>query len=284
MSKDVSVIIAFCEGPHDTAFVRMVLKHLNGFSVSKLKFSEMPAPFDRLFSNAVKNHAAEDMALDMAHKFFLPDTVLSKESEFIFLYNSGGKNQYEKIRTLLSDYLPMLDNAATFATPEQKIASSIKYLFLYDTDADGLSNISARLIQEFNKIDGRDFISNAWQTTQTEFALVQTNKILFVWGATPDQGTLEDILIPMFKNASDKFDAVEGLFNEHFLWDVGNKSSERAVAELEKRNKAVLTALGQRDKPGSSLNVILEQSGKIDSNALGNCKITKQFSDLLNQF
>lgn len=284
MSTDVSVTIAFCEGPHDAAFVRMVLRHLNGFSVSKLKFSEMPAPFDRLFSNAVKNHAAEDMALDMAHKFFLPDSVLNKENNYIFLYNAGGKNQYEKIRTLLSDYLPMLENAKTFATEGQKIASSIKYLFLYDSDADGLSNISKKLIAEFSQIDGRDFIANSWQATLTDFALVQTNKMLFVWGATPDRGTLEDILMPMFKNTSDKFDAVESMVNEHFTWDVGNASSERAVAELEKRNKAVLTTLGQRDKPGSSLNVILEQSGKINLSTLETCLITQQFSQLLNVF
>jgi len=46
------------------------------------KFSEYPAPFNQLFKTSMENHAAPDMSLDMAHKFFLPDKILYNEEMF----------------------------------------------------------------------------------------------------------------------------------------------------------------------------------------------------------
>jgi len=45
-------------------------------------FSEYPAPFNQLFKTSMENHAAPDMSLDMAHKFFLPDKILYNEEMF----------------------------------------------------------------------------------------------------------------------------------------------------------------------------------------------------------
>ena len=79
MIPEVNLLLVFCEGPNDTAFVRMVMNKLIGFNrMEQLKFSEMPAPFNSLFKNAVKKYTAQDMSLNMVHKFFLPDTVLRK--------------------------------------------------------------------------------------------------------------------------------------------------------------------------------------------------------------
>jgi hypothetical protein len=64
MSSSVKALLVFCEGPHDAAFVRMVFKKILGFRIARLKFSEMPSPFNALFSTAVQNHAARDMSLD----------------------------------------------------------------------------------------------------------------------------------------------------------------------------------------------------------------------------
>jgi hypothetical protein len=46
MSNEVSVLLAFCEGQHDVAFVSNVMKHFFGFKREKWKFSEYPAPFN----------------------------------------------------------------------------------------------------------------------------------------------------------------------------------------------------------------------------------------------
>lgn len=287
MSTEINALLVFCEGPHDTAFVRMVLKKLMEFQVEKLKFSEMPSPFHRLFETSVKNHAAQDMSLDMAHKFFLPDTVLAKNDQIVFLYNCGGKNQYEKIRTLISTYLPMFEQAQTFSQGAKKIARSIKYLFLYDIDADGIEKVAERLTSEFGLIDGKKFIADVWEESKSIYARVAKDKAFFAWGGSPEKGTLEDLLLPMFDSSAENksiLNTTKTVMNDMFSWETTHKDLSRSIAEIEKYNKAVLTTVGQREKPGSSLNVILEQSGLITEEALKSCKITAGFVLFIKSF
>lgn len=280
MSTEINALLIFCEGPHDTAFVRMVLKKLMGYQVEKLKFSEMPSPFHKLFETSVKNHAAQDMSLDMAHKFFLPDTVLSKNDQIVFLYNCGGKNQYEKIRTLISTYLPLFEQAQTFSQGAEKIAHSIKYLFLYDIDADGIEKVAENLTREFGQIGEEKFIDDVWEASKSIYGRVAKDKAFFVWGGSPEKGTLEDLLLPMFDFSVENksiLDKTKTAMNDMFTWETGHGDAGRSIAEIEKYHKAVLTTVGQRKKPGASLNVILEQSGLITENALKSCKITAGF-------
>ncbi len=287
MSIDIDALMIFCEGPHDSAFVRMTLKQLMGYTIEKLKFSEMPSPFHKLFETAVKTHAAQDMSLDMAHKFFLPDTVLRKEKSIAFLFNCGGKTQYDKVRSLLASYLPAFVEAKTFSHGAKEITRSVKYLFLYDSDADGIEVVTNNLKREFKKIEDNDFIDDNWSHSKSNFGKIANDKAVFVWGSTPEKGTLEDLLVPMFG-----FETENKLFLEKaritvkdmFIWEEGHHEAARSVAELEKYHKAVLTTAGQGKKPGSSLNVILEQSGFITQNALKSCKITAGFAEFINEF
>jgi len=287
MSSDINALIIFCEGPHDSAFVRMVLKKVMGYSIEKLKFSEMPSPFHKLFETSVKNHAAQDMSLDMAHKFFLPDTVLRKNDTIAFLFNCGGKTQYEKIRILLSSYLPLFSQAETFAQGAEEITQSVKYLFLYDADADGLENIIKNLNKEFKTIDDADFLNDNWKHSTSDFGQISNDKAVFVWGGRPEQGTLEDCLIPMFDfdtNNRELMRKAKITIGEMFTWEMDHLELTRSVAETEKFNKALLTTVGQRKKPGSSLNVILEQSGLITQEALDASEFTVEFVRFINQF
>lgn len=87
--SEVKALLVFCEGSHDIAFVQQVLKLCLGFHFVKWKFSEYPSPFNSLFKKSVQDHAAGDLSLDMAHKFFLPDSVLQKSEHLVLLFNSG---------------------------------------------------------------------------------------------------------------------------------------------------------------------------------------------------
>lgn len=287
MSNMVNALLIFCEGPHDSAFVRMILKNLMGFQVKCLKFSEMPSPFHRLFETAVKTHAAQDMSLDMTHKFFLPDTVLLKEDQIVFIYNCGGKNQYEKIRSLLRTYIPLLGQAKTFSQGAEKIANSIKYLFLYDIDADGIGVVADKLAHEFGQIDETTFIAHPWEESKSVYGRVANDKAFFVWGGTPDKGTLEDLLLPMVDFSKENkyiLHKAKIMMKYVFTWETEHQDTERAIAEIERYHKAVLTTVGQRKKPGSSLNVILEQSGLITNDALKACEITAGFVQFIEGF
>jgi hypothetical protein len=287
MSSSVKALLIFCEGPHDAAFVRMVFKKILGFRIEKLKFSEMPSPFNALFSTAVQNHAAQDMSLDMTHKFFLPDSVLRKNEEMAFIFNCGGKTQYDKVRDLLSDYIPLIEQAAIFPNGAEEIVDSVRYLFLYDSDADGLDHTIDNISREFQKVDEKDFVVDAWIDTKSEFGRISNDKAVFVWGGAPDMGTLEDILMPMFDFTEANKPLIarsKQTMNEMFRWDIDHTDSMRAVAEIEKFKKAVLTTVGQRKKPGASLNVILEQADLISDDALRACPITAGFVEFVREF
>lgn len=61
MNQGVKVLLVFCEGPHDVAFVSQVIKIFFDFKRVTWKFSEFPAPFNELFRVSVEKHAAQDL-------------------------------------------------------------------------------------------------------------------------------------------------------------------------------------------------------------------------------
>lgn len=286
MTVSVNALLVFCEGPHDVAFVRMLVRKLMDFEVIELPFKELPSPFNQLFQQSVSQHAAKDLSLDMAHKFFLPDTVLRKGNQLVLLFNSGGKTQYEKIRTLLSDYLAMFPQAQTFTKNAKEVVGSVHYLFLYDADAEGLEGVLQNVKTEFSKIGEIDFLTEDWAETPTsEFGKSAGNKAVFVWGETPAQGTLEDILTPMFvQKHSDLMNKAKAAIDSMFTWDTGNANPKKAVPAIEKKKKAILTAAGQGAKPGSSMSVILEQSKLLKKEDLDANAITKEFVAFVKNF
>ncbi|MBF0629690.1 MAG: hypothetical protein HQL89_01710 [Magnetococcales bacterium] len=287
MNEEINVLLVFCEGPHDSAFVRLVFRKIMDYKIEKMKFSEMPAPFNNLFHTAMKKHSAEDMALDMAHKFFLPDTVLRNEKNMAFIFNCGGKTKYENVRIFLSSYLILSENVNTFRKGAKEIAQSVKYLFLYDSDTDGIDTIVANLNRELGEIDEKKFIVDSWTKTKSAFGRIAKDKAVFVWGRSPDEGTLEDILMPMF--AFDNKNRIivqqaEAAMKNMFQWKMNDPEKIRSVAETVKFQKAVLTTVGQREKPGSSLNVILEHSKLITDTALSENGTTMEFAEFVNEF
>jgi len=107
MTRDVTALLAFCEGSHDVAFVRRVLRSCLNFEKVDWRFSEFPSPLNSLFKANVNRHAAQDLSLDMAHKFYLPDHVLRRD---IRSHLSGLSNE-EELRVRACVLLMTLDGA-----------------------------------------------------------------------------------------------------------------------------------------------------------------------------
>jgi hypothetical protein len=223
----------------------------------------------------------------MAHKFFLSDSILRKGDNIIFLFNCGGKTQYDRIKIFLSSYIPLFNNANIFPQGSNEIIRSSKYLFLYDADAEGIGIITTNLKKELDKIEETNFIDGHWNNSSSVFGKIAGNKAVYVWGNKPEKGTLEDILIPMFEsnpNIGSIMDRAKTAMTDMFEWKTGSQNDVEAVAELERYKKAVMTTAGQRKKSGYSLNVILEQSGLITQEALASSHLAKEFVKFLNEF
>lgn len=286
MSQEVKVLLVFCEGPHDVAFVSQVIKVFFDFKRVTWKFSEFPAPFNELFRVSVEQHAAQDLNLDMAHKFFLPDQVLASNDQVVLLFNSGGKSQTDKVKYLLSNFLPLLDNAKIFPGDATTVVSSASYLFLYDADDWGADKTRDQIKTAFSMIDTNLWLTDEWNVHQeNQFAASIDDKAIYVWGATTDKGTLEDLLYPLFNQYnSTLFAKAEAAIDDFFSWDTAHENIKNAVAEEAKRKKAIITFTGQRKKPGGSMNVILDQAKMITKESMIGDPNTTAFAKFVAEF
>ncbi|KWT92945.1 hypothetical protein [Candidatus Magnetominusculus xianensis] len=287
MIKSINALLTFCEGPHDVAYVRMVLRKLLNFKIVKAKFKELPSPFNAIFKKTVQEYVQGDLSLDMAHKFFLPDTILQNGNHMILLFNCGGKDNYDKVRTLISDYLEALQDARTFPQGAEDVVDSTRYLFVYDADAKGIKDICCDVTTNFCSINnGEDFITQDWgKAPHSDFGRVAGDKAVYVWGENPGRGTLEDILIPLFANDNEELmTKATSAVVKMFPRDTDNNDAIIAVPALAKQKKSILTLLGQGEKPGSSIAVILEQSKLLTDTTLKDDERTGAFTKFVAEF
>lgn len=260
MSNQLEAIQIFCEGAHDVAFIKNILRKKFNYTKLSVKFSELPSPLDRMYANAVKNHAAIDLSLDMAHKFFLPDAIFMKDLKIIAIYNSGGKSNYDKIEVLLNNYLILQPQAQTFANANQDYIVSDKFIFFYDADDLGITEVVKEVETNFRKVKDKDFIVNNFtKSSFSDYAYISDNKATYTWGNTPNEGTLEDLIYPMYE--TDQLDLVnksKNAIEDMFEWNLDT------VAQRAKKKKSIITVMGQKKKPGLSMSLILGETKLIN--------------------
>ena len=281
----VKALLVFCEGSHDVVFVQQVLKICLDFNKVKWKFSEHPAPFNALFKASVKNHAADDLSLDMAHKFFLPDSVLQKDDWVILLFNSGGSSKTVKVKELLSKFLTLYNSS--FPEGAKSIVTQAKYLFLYDADSIGTAAWFNKIKLDFAAIDDEPawFFDTLTVLPDNPFGAIANDKAAYIWGGNELSGTLEDILLPMFEANQELLLKASGEFIDNaFKWEIEDANLEHKTAEISKRKKAIITCAGQRKKSGFSMNVILDQAKLINENTFKNNSNVKLFADFIGKF
>jgi hypothetical protein len=284
----MEALLVFCEGPHDVAFIQQALKICLNFEKVTWKFSEYPSPFNSLFKTSVKNHAADDLSLDMAHKFFLPDSVWKKDEVLILVFNTGGKSQTEKVKSLLKSFLTLLEQAKTFPENSASIITQAKYLFLYDADHIGTAALFNEIKQSFSIIEDE----NSWSfddwifLNKHPFGAVSGDKAAYIWCTNPENGTLEDMILPMLeKDQENLIEKVTGFVDSGiFVWETEHKKLKNRFSEIAARKKAIITCAGQREKTGSSMNVIIGQAKLISEDTFLSNASVKAFVTFIEQF
>ena len=153
----------------------------------------------------------------------------------------------------------------------------------------GIDKILKIIKQEFQAIGSYSFITidDNWSNTISAFCRTSRDKAIFVLGGTPERGTLEDILITLIEFTQENhiiLSKTKNAINDIFEWNISDPKDEIAIAEKARYKKAVLTTMGQRKKPGYSLNVILEQSNLISVDALTNNILVEEFIKFITGF
>lgn len=277
MSDEVKILVIFCEGAHDVTFVYKMFENCLSFKSSKLKFSEYPFPFNKLFNSSIRNHADKDLSLDMAHKFFLPGRVLIKGQQWVLLFNAGGDGQIKRLQAYLSAILlleddPEYDNS-------QKFDDFIDFLFVYDADQIGVEKRVKKTKKDFEQIDGDSFIAGDFKSSQrSQYGYIYDNKAVFVWGENTKQGTLEDWLIPMYQQThSNNLAKAYLTLDNMFEWG-------GTIAKQSKRHKAAITVLGQKQRPGASMAVVLGDETLLNKETYQASENVKGFVEFINEF
>ena len=295
--QKIKAVLIFCEGPHDIAFTRKILKHFWDCEDVVQKFSQYPAPFNSFFPNQIKQHALGDLELDMAHKFFLPDKVLQKNEDWFFLFNCGGnvavKNKDEdkspanKVRAFLETLLPLLKNAAIFPKEATAVIGQTRYLFINDADDQGAGAVRANLGQNFAALSGDPWLVQSWQIRDDNpRAAISGDIASYVVGQSHEQGTLEDLLMPIFRHAEPQLLAkAETAIDDLFVWDIETAPPKERISRTGKRNKAIITLAGQREVPGGSMSVVMGHAKKLVREAIWKDNPDAEaFADFLTEF
>lgn len=257
--------LLFCEGPHDAAFVSHLLKLKLGFKQQRLKLSELPYPIANVLRTSFQNRASEDLRLDLARRFFLPEYVLSSDSTLVLVFSYGGSNRKGSMEPFLDAVFTLLA-VTSFSSIEQQAERPVYAFTIFaDADARGESGTRQLIGDEFSKVGEADWLSNAWVQIKATKAACQSSSFgpvaAYIWRKNQeDSGTLEDLLLECLDGDADLERTLEYL-DSRFDWSPPEGAKPAQVCgHAASRLKAAFCVEGQREKPGGSLAVILGQS------------------------
>lgn len=246
--------LMFCEGPHDAAFVGKLLVEVLAFKKIKINLTQIPDPVGAVLMQGMKTRAAEDLRLDLAKKFLLPDYCLRRERILVLIFNYGGGSRPKSVPILLEPVFSLLSE------PYFSLMVPLKYVIYADADALGSSSARQAISSDLARIGEYAWLSNDWgrmpgvdcaAEQESEFGRVAA----CIWRALDkDVGTLEDIILECLAEDS-SFARSRQFADSHFSWP------DLSVPVAAKRAKAAICIEGQGKKPGSSMAVVIDQSG-----------------------
>jgi len=284
---NIKSTLIFCEGPHDVALICLVLRKFFNAQEFTGKFDELPSPFNRMYLTALENHAKLDLSLEMAHKFFLPDRIFTIDGAYVSIFNSGGKSRGDKINSFIKNLWVMTDNSKVFNNSESGSISHHKYIFIYDADHHNKEAILNEIHSDFSLIGTSSWLTDNWEAYPEEPLSIHTqndNVAAIIWcDRNTGKGTLEDVLCECIGD-DELFSTAKETIQRLHSWEINSNDDQRKIAETAKMYKATLSLMGQRKKPGGSVNVIIGQSKILDENNLSKSTTINRMVSFLSTF
>lgn len=279
----MKILFIFSEGPHDATFIKQVLELNLGINHTNCKIKEFPAPLNDIFKQTMQVYDMGDMSLNMETKFFLPDYVFRTDSSFILLFNTGGKDKAKTVKQLLSQILlRMQKQVKNFDFS----LSDMRYLFVYDADYQQ-SSVRIQEMQEklFPITENDAYPDDAdMQSEPPAVLLDKDTPSFYTWPDNNGTGTLEDILLPIYKTAhADLMANAEAFVNENFSknFECTKETPAEICAKREKQQKAQITIAGQGKCPSYSMAVVVKENKLSDKTTFTNNPLVQKFAETL---
>lgn len=285
--ENIKSTLIFCEGPHDVALICLVLNKFFDAQEFSGKFNELPSPYNSMYQKALENHAQLDLSLEMAHKFFLPDRIFIINDTYVSIFNSGGKSRGEKINGFIKNLWVMTENSNTFNVSERGSISSHKYIFIYDADNNSKDAILDEIYTDFSSIGTSSWLTEDWVAHPEEPLSIHTQNgevAAIIWcNRETGKGTLEDVLCECIGD-NELFISAKETIQRFHEWELNSDNEKRKIAETAKMYKATLSLMGQRKKPGGSVNVIISQSKILNQDNLSKSTTINKMVAFLHGF
>lgn len=265
MLKWSDVHLMFCEGPHDAAFLNRLLKKKLGFEKAGLTISQLPYPLSSVMQQSFKTRAAEDLRLDLAKKFFLPDYLVRRDTSLVMVFNYGGSSRKHNMAPFLENVFALLGTSPFSLEGEPVTIPRFTFTIFADADAVGLVGARAQVSTDLAMIGGSPWLNGAWAEFEGTKAVTQQSAFgpaaAYIWKKwEEDNGTLEDSVLECLSEDAGLQQTLQFL-DTRFSWHpVAGATPKEVCAAAAKRLKAAFCVEGQREKPGMSLGVVLDQT------------------------
>lgn len=286
-TKVSKALLVFCEGAHDAAFVKLIFKNFFDAKTEPdgIKIGDYPYPFDSLYQARIKDRSVGDVTLDFSRHLFLPEKTLTKDDWIILLFKTGGKENSLKAKEFLELFLNLMKQKTVFSRHSVSFINEAKYLFLQDSDYKKPGIVAQEIQHNFSEIAGTDWKWQDQNLAETERSSIQGDKGLYIWcDETGQKGTLEDILIPVYRRSNSELISKCAEFVDHsFEWPT-KESEVEIIAQNVKKKKATLCIAGQGKSPGRPLSAILNDSILLKKDDLKDSGQVKEFVEFVKEF
>lgn len=268
MSK---IIVVFCEGSHDVAFLSRLLKTVCYEAYHDVKIKDYPSPLNGIFEGSLKNLEFAELKINEVSSKSIPKKILKRKDSIILLYSLGGNRQYNQAENILKNFMDThSDNQISgdeidgFAGIEQ---SDISFLFF--NDADENFDVEVEKVNTFLKTCLKD--ENFEVRHDTFTAKESFSYGLYLFSEDGKTGNLEDYLIKLMQKENENIFNTARKYYEHYFNDerlVRKKvkckdkipKSVNDAKQPKYPNKSVITIAGQLQNSGVSQAVVIEYS------------------------
>ena len=287
MTQWTHVHLMFCEGPHDAAFLNRLLRKQLGFTQEKLKVSELPYPVSNVLQQSIRTLAADDLRLDLAKKFFLPDYLLTNQASLAMLFNYGGSNRKATMPPFLDNVFTLLGAPTFSGTNNPAERPGFTYTIFTDADTRGINGACRHISRDLATIGDAAWLGEEWTGFKGTQAVTQNTAFgpaaAYIWKKWgKDTGTLEDILWDCLSSQPGLLQTLEFL-DARFDWkSSAGATPDQVCASAAKRLKAAFCVEGQHDKPGMSLGVILDQTELLNTARFDQSESVRDCVDFLS--
>ena len=274
------IIIAFCEGQHDIAFLSKIL-FVDGFVPYKKKIKDFIKPLNKQYETELSKKEIADKKLGFQSEHMVPSVALYKdENVLVLLHNLNGDGKVRERKQILDMYQNIQSEDDDFT---KELNLNFRYLYFFDADDKG---IITRVDEINSELDLSDKLEHNKVNT-----IEAKEWGCYVFHKDENSGDLEDILLDLMTPDN------ESIFTNSISFLESNKLNEDRQKEFIcnatdekykegikfKEKKSIISVAGQLQFSSMNNSVIIANSDyikKSDISSNSHCvDISKLFEE-----